>query len=129
MDLITGAFAVIGTLCLVVPLLYRQLQAVEARFAAKLAQSEEACRKDLDKERATREESDRRLHQLESDFRSLLTHELAKTANAIVFVAEKIGDVVQSVDEMRAELRMRPRVKEQNSQTTVQLRALKGPKK
>lgn len=128
MDLITGGLAVIGTLCLVVPFLYRQLQAVEARFAAKLADSEKACREDLDKERFTREESDRRLHQLESDFRSLLKDELSKTSNVIVFVAEKIGDVVKSVDEMRAEMRMKPRIKDRSSQTTVQLKALKGPK-
>lgn len=128
MDLLTGAFAVIGTLVVVIPILYAARGSIEKRFLAKLSASEASCRGDLSIERVAREESDRRLHELESTVRSLLTNELTKTTHAIVFVAEKMGDMVESLDEMRGELRMRSRAKDRNSQTTVMLKALKAPK-
>ena len=128
MDLITGAFAVIGTLVVVIPILYAARGSIEKRFLAKLSASEANCRGDLSIERVAREDSDRRLHELESTVRSLLTNELTKTTHAIVFVAEKIGDMVESLDEMREEMQMRIRSKDRNSQTTVKLKALKGVK-
>lgn len=128
LDFQTEAFAVIGTLCVVIPVLYAARASIEKRFLHKLSASEASCRGDLQVERTAREESDRRLHELESTVRSLLTHELTKTTHAIVFVAEKMGDMVESLDEMRGELRMRSRSKDRNSQTTVMLKALKAPK-
>lgn len=128
LDFQTEAFAVIGTLCVVIPVLYAARASIEKRFLHKLAASESSCRGDLGIERTAREESDRRLHELESTVRSLLTNELVKTTHAIVFVAEKIGDMVESMDEMRDEMHMSPRSKDRNSKTTVQLKALKGTK-
>ena len=128
MDITTGAIAVISTLCVVVPVLYFARGAIETKFLAKLAASEETCRGDLAKERTSREESDRRLHDLESTVRSLLTNELQKNTNAIVFIAEKMGDMVQSLDDMRDDMRLHPRAKDRNSRTTVKIKALKSGK-
>lgn len=126
MDVLTGALTVIGTLALVVPVLYTARNSLEKRFLAKLAASEAGCRDDLSTERKAREDSDRRLHQLEADVRGLLTNELVKTTHAIIFVAEKMEDLVESLDEMREDLEMNPRRKDRGSRTTVKLKALKG---
>lgn len=126
MDLITGACAVIGTLCLVVPFLYRQLSAVEARFTAKLAQSEDACRSDLDTERKAREDSDKLLRDLERDVRQLLVGEVAKNSQALAFVGGKLGELVDSVDDVREQVGLTARPRDPSRATTVSIRALTG---
>lgn len=126
MDLFTGACAVIGTLCLVVPFLYRQLQAVEDRFTAKLAQSEDACRSDLDTERKAREDSDKLLRELERDVRQLLVGEVAKNSQALAFVGGKMGELVYSVDELRKDAGLAERRRDPSRETTMMIAALTG---
>ncbi len=140
MDLFGGACVVISTLVIVIPILWASLSATRRQIEKQMAKAEATCRNDLDQERQARlaelvarnkerEGDQTQMRQLEQDVRTLLTTEIAKSSAALVFVGGKLGELIESIDDMRDEAGMPPREKDPQRSTTVQLVALTGVRK
>lgn len=130
MDLTTALITGIATLGAVIPILWLTLRGVERRFGRKLAESEMNCRIDLTSERLAREGDQERLRKLEGDVRAILIGEVHKATSALVIVGEKLGQMIDRIDEISEQLDLPPRNKDHDPQraTTALLAAISGPK-
>lgn len=126
MEPITIVLSGISVLGLVVSVLWLTLRGVEKRFGRKLADAEATCREELATERALREKDHHSLRELEGDVRKLLLGEVSKSTFALSMVGDRLGRMIDRLDEVADMVGAPPRLKDPDRATTVQIAALTG---